>query len=96
MEICAAVWGSGEGSGGFVTGLGRFQASWELWGSGRGYVLEVSVPEGTEGAVVLPALSGRGKGRVVWNGRHYGHLGEGRGMEVGCGGGKHKVFVERM
>ncbi|CZR51983.1 related to alpha-L-rhamnosidase A [Phialocephala subalpina] len=40
--------------GGFMTGLGKFQASWAL--QGRGYKLSYNVPEGTVGDVVLPCL----------------------------------------
>ncbi|EMC96992.1 glycoside hydrolase family 78 protein [Baudoinia panamericana UAMH 10762] len=40
--------------GGFTTILGKFQASWNV--TGGGYVVELSVPQGTTGEVVLPPM----------------------------------------
>ena len=79
--------------GGFVTSLGKFQASWQVLGGGREYELEWSVPEGTVGVVTLPALPIGGVGRVAWNGKYWGHV-KGGGMRVQCGGGKHDVVVK--
>lgn len=41
--------------GGFTTLLGKFQASWKLVGGG-GYTASLSVPTGTTGQVILPAV----------------------------------------
>ncbi|TVY83207.1 hypothetical protein LSUE1_G001690 [Lachnellula suecica] len=41
--------------GGFTTGLGKFQASWQL--EGGGYNLSYNVPEGTTGQLILPCLA---------------------------------------
>lgn len=41
--------------GGFVTTLGKFQASWAL--TANGYTLEYNVPVGTQGQLVLPCLT---------------------------------------
>jgi hypothetical protein len=42
--------------GGFTTILGKYQASWQLAGSG--YKLSYNVPEGTTGQPFLPCLAG--------------------------------------
>lgn len=57
--------------GGFVTGLGKFQAEWKILDDeegarGGGYELSWNVPEGTRGTVVLPGVSvGNGSAVVV-------------------------------
>jgi len=81
--------------GGFMTTLGAFQASWNVTNGGRGYSMEVNVPEGTTGTMTLPALSSGGSGAVTWNGQHRGSIGK-AGMKIGCGGGKHTVSVKHQ
>ncbi|KAL1884908.1 hypothetical protein Plec18167_001564 [Paecilomyces lecythidis] len=54
--------------GGFVTSLGKFQASWRRTGS-EGYVLEFNVPEGTRGTLILPSAKRNGKSKVQMDGR---------------------------
>ncbi|KAJ9216845.1 CAZyme family GH78 [Paecilomyces variotii] len=54
--------------GGFVTSLGKFQASWRRTGS-EGYVLDFNVPKGTKGDVILPLAKRNGKSRVEMDGR---------------------------
>lgn len=81
--------------GGFVTTLGKFQASWEV--KKGGYTLGFNVPEGTTGTLVLPCLvkgefpsikfdgkdlSGEMKAKIV---------GEGVGLTVV--GGSHTIVV---
>ncbi|KAJ9283588.1 CAZyme family GH78 [Paecilomyces variotii] len=54
--------------GGFITSLGKFQASWRRTGS-EGYILDFNVPKGTKGDVILPLAKGNGKSRVEMDGR---------------------------
>lgn len=51
---------------GFVTSLGKFQASWEK--KSDGYSLSFSVPEGTTGNVVLPYPTSSKKPSIKMNG----------------------------
>ncbi|KAK5107994.1 hypothetical protein LTR62_008888 [Meristemomyces frigidus] len=78
--------------GGFVTGLGRFQAEWKAMDGGDGYELAWDVPVGTWGVVVLPGLPVGRSGKVVWNGRDRGVVGN-KGMSSVCEGGEHRVVV---
>lgn len=78
--------------GGFMTKLGKFQASWNVTDGGRAYSAEWVVPEGTEGEVILPGLPAGGKGEAVWNGQHRGHVEKG-GMGMTARGGRHRVDV---
>ncbi|KAI7074407.1 hypothetical protein KC352_g42179, partial [Hortaea werneckii] len=82
--------------GGFMTSLGAFQASWNVTDEGRSYSMEINVPEGTTGYIVLPEVPKGGRGRVTWNGKRHGTLDKGRKMQVGCGGGRHRMDVEHV
>lgn len=81
--------------GGFVTKLGKFQASWEV--KNGGYTLGFNVPEGTTGTLVLPCLtkgefpsikvdgknvSGEMKAKIV-----------GEGVVFTAAGGSHTIVV---
>lgn len=48
---------------GFVTSLGKFQASWIL--NSSGYVLTFSVPKGTDGNVTLPYVTASKKPSIT-------------------------------
>lgn len=53
--------------GGFVTGLGKFEASWTRDGEGYGAV--VSTPGSTRGVLLLPVLQAGVKPRIVVDGK---------------------------
>ena len=77
--------------GGFMTELGAFQASWNV--TDAGYCVEVIVPEGTRGTITLPDVLKAEGADVTVNGKKHGRMGKGRKMDVGRGGGKHRVEV---
>ena len=81
---------------GFVTGLGKFWASWEVRRGGERYVLEFSAPEGTSGVVTLPALPAGCEGNVSMNRKRRGKLDAGGTMQLEVQGGlKQRLIVER-
>lgn len=55
---------------GFVTGLGKFEASWEK--SGSGYDVTFQTPSNTMGLVSLPAMASGGKVTIMVNGKSLG------------------------
>lgn len=80
--------------GGFTTGLGKFEASWNVTGGGRGYELWWNTPAGTEGTVVLPAIHGTRQGRVELDGRIVkGKTVGTQGYMFAVAGGNHTVVV---
>jgi len=54
--------------GGFTTGLGKFQASWVVFGGNGSYSVSYTVPEGTSGVVSLPMGNSTGVGTVLVDG----------------------------
>lgn len=82
--------------GGFTTGLGKFQASWKVVHGGDMYSLRWTVPEETQGSVVLPALPTGKEAVVEVDGRKVGmmEMGE-KGYQISVGGGSGKVVVKR-
>jgi hypothetical protein len=81
--------------GGFMTSLGKYQASWKL--QGGGYTLSYNVPKGTTGQVVLPTLS-RGRmpsimiyGRPVPKSMKPQLVGD--GVVLNGDGGSHSIVV---
>ncbi|KAF2202924.1 Six-hairpin glycosidase [Delitschia confertaspora ATCC 74209] len=56
-----------KAEGGFVTGLGRFSAKWEV--GAKGYRVEVETPRRTEGVVLLPVLREGKVPKVSVNGK---------------------------
>ena len=79
--------------GGFVTSLGKFQASWNVTDGGKGYRTEWRVPEGTMGEIALPPLPAGGRGSVTLDGRRRGSVGRG-GWSMMVAGGRHTVIVQ--
>lgn len=78
--------------GGFVTKLGKFQASWTVAKNG-GYSLSWTTPKGTKGQVVLPGLH-KTNGKVTLDGKSKGRVTKGGSMAFEVGGGKHEVVVK--
>lgn len=78
--------------GGFVTKLGKFQASWKVAKNG-GYSVSWSSPKGTSGKVVLPGLD-RNNGKVTLDGKSRGKMTKGGSMTFEVDGGKHEVSVK--
>ena len=80
--------------GGFVTSLGKYQASWNLVGDG--YVLEYNVPSETTGTLVLPCVS-YGKVPSIWiDGRLVRATNfsrDGDGVTLSAQGGSHTIVV---
>lgn len=78
---------------GFVTSLGKFQASWIL--NSSGYVLTFSVPKGTDGNVTLPYVTASKKPSITIDGdqlmRGVAYADGAATVEVT--GGSHKVVV---
>ncbi|OQE30470.1 hypothetical protein PENFLA_c003G06452 [Penicillium flavigenum] len=78
---------------GFVTSLGKFQASWIL--NSSGYVLTFSVPKGTDGNVTLPYVTASKKPSITIDGdqlmRGVAYVDGAATVEVT--GGSHKVVV---
>ncbi|KAJ9132177.1 Bacterial alpha-L-rhamnosidase domain-containing protein [Pleurostoma richardsiae] len=58
----------GRAEGGFVTGLGKFQASWART-EGDGYSATVKTPAGTGGELILPVVMKGKKPRIVLDGK---------------------------
>ncbi|RKU49127.1 hypothetical protein DL546_007740 [Coniochaeta pulveracea] len=87
--------------GGFVTGLGRFEAGWERKEDGERYEVWVKTPAGTEGVMVLPVLQEGVKPVIVLDEKRacsrWRRRGVGNGVvdlvEVTVVGGDHKVVV---
>ncbi|KAE8453469.1 hypothetical protein EG329_010330 [Mollisiaceae sp. DMI_Dod_QoI] len=82
--------------GGFVTSLGKFQASWAL--QERGYTLSYKVPEGTSGEVVLPTLDSGRFPSITIDGRPVpGRINPqivGNGVVLNAAGGSHAIVVQ--
>ncbi|KAJ5255032.1 hypothetical protein N7505_010183 [Penicillium chrysogenum] len=78
---------------GFVTSLGKFQASWIL--NSSGYVLTFSVPKGTDGRVTLPYVTASKKPSITIDGdqlmRGVAYVDGAATVEVT--GGSHEVVV---
>ncbi|TPX18807.1 uncharacterized protein E0L32_011486 [Thyridium curvatum] len=92
----------GRAEGGFVTGLGRFRASWVRSSGGGGsagrkggYEAVVETPAGTEGVVVLPVVAEGRKPRVEVDGKVVCGRWERKGQSVvlPMKGGKHGIVV---
>jgi len=82
--------------GGFVTSLGRFQASWNVTDGGDAYSVSWTVPAGTTGDVELPSLPAGCAGSVIYNGRGRGKVYAKGGFKLGrVAGGRHNVHVKR-
>lgn len=84
-----------------MTGLGRFEASWNVTDAGEGYVLAWDTPVGTIGSVILPALPCGRAGSVNVDGKSLGEKrvgasgGTTAGMKMAMEGGSHRVVVRR-
>ncbi|CAG8020403.1 unnamed protein product [Penicillium salamii] len=83
-------------SAGFVTSLGKFEASWKKRSSGHGYVLDFTVPKSSVGKVTLPFLTASKKPSITINGDHLtrGVTYVDNTATVKVTGGSHKVVVE--
>ena len=78
--------------GGFTTSLGTFQAAWNT--TQTGYTLEFSVPEGTEGTLVLPLLKSTQAPSIQMDGQAVsGMQASGGSVNMGCAGGSHSITV---
>jgi hypothetical protein len=79
---------------GFVTSLGKFEASWTRKSSG--YVLEFTVPKGTVGNLTLPYVSPSKKPTITIDGdlltRGVTHVNDTATVEVA--GGSYQVYVK--
>ncbi|KAJ5784783.1 uncharacterized protein N7503_009995 [Penicillium pulvis] len=79
---------------GFVTDLGKFQASWTK--SSAGYTLDFSVPKGTTGNVTLPYVTSSKKPSITLNGasvkKNVVYADSTATFVVG--GGSHKIVVK--
>ena len=83
--------------GGFTTGLGKYQASWEIKNGGKKYVVHWNAPAGTTGVIVLPALSSGGEGEVTYRGKSRGRIAVNGNMHMMIGGGSNeKVEVRKL
>jgi Bacterial alpha-L-rhamnosidase C-terminal domain len=79
---------------GFVTSLGKFQASWTR--NSRGYKLSFAVPGGTSGTLSLPYVTARKKPSITINGDKLTRgvvYANGTAIFVVDGGGSYKVVV---
>ena len=74
----------GNVEGGFVTGLGKFWAWWEV--TEEGYRLRWSAPMGTRGKVVLPGLSKGDMGSTEIDGEMVEGIGPGKGRRLSMEG----------
>lgn len=87
--------------GGFATALGQFRASWKRSLSllGASYVLQLQVPEGTEGEVVLPSPIGKERrpSVIMMDGKRVGQGVAWKDRTTATvtvtGGGSHRIFV---
>lgn len=81
--------------GGFVTTLGKYQASWQR--TGIGYTLQFNTPEGTAGEIVLPCLSPGHFPLITIDGRSIPASMKpqlvGNGITLNTQGGTHKIAV---
>lgn len=81
--------------GGFTTGLGKFQASWNVTDGGEAYSLSWIVPEGTTGDLTLPSLPAGCAGSINYNGQNWGTLAAGAKTRMAVDGGQHLVQVSK-
>ncbi|CAG8353753.1 unnamed protein product [Penicillium salamii] len=83
-------------SAGFVTSLGKFEASWKRRSTGHGYVLDFTVPKSSVGKVTLPFITASKKPSITINGdeltRGVAYVDNTATVKVT--GGSHKVVVE--
>jgi len=86
-------------AGGFVTGLGKYQAAWNLNTTGRGYNMSYAVPTGTAGLLVLPCLDAGKFPTIKIDGSNVPKKMKARLSESGTGvvldvtGGNHSIVV---
>ena len=86
-----------EVEGGFTTGLGKFQASWKVVHKGDQYTLRWTVPDDTQGYLLLPALPTGNEAVIEVNGKKVGKMAKGEsGYSMNVGGGTGKVVVKKM
>jgi hypothetical protein len=86
---------------GFVTGLGKFEASWRMEGGDGGYGAVVTTPEGTKGMLLLPVLEKGVKPRIEVDGKRVCGKWYRKGVaddvvdlvSVAVGGGNHTLSV---
>lgn len=83
-------------SAGFVTSLGKFEASWKKRSNGHGYVLDFTVPKSSVGKVTLPFIAASKKPSITINGDQLtrGVTYVDNTATVKVTGGSHKVVVE--
>lgn len=81
--------------GGFVTNLGKYQASWQI--QTGGYTLDYEVPQATTGQIVLPCLTFGRFPSITIDGRPISSDGEaniqGNGIVLKAQGGAHHILV---
>jgi hypothetical protein len=81
--------------GGFTTGLGKYQAAWQV--KEEGYTLSYDTPAGTKGQLVLPFLANGKIPNITLNGKPLPanmkpQIGD-YGVTLGVEGGKYAITV---
>ncbi|KAI0865312.1 Six-hairpin glycosidase-like protein [Xylaria cubensis] len=86
--------------GGFTTSLGKFRAAWAIGDAGKSYDVNITTPEGTVGAVLLPRLAGSEKAKITINGKADVYttsmVGKLPGYATTVHGGAHSVLVQEI